>query len=177
VAIPPAHAELWRRIETHPFERDHALDFAARLARDHDWPRAFARAAIAEYARFCFLAATSATPMTPSEEVDEVWHLHLTYTRDYWDVWCGEVLRAPLHHDPTQGGPVEQARFREQYAATLAAYEDVFGPPPAEFWPATHERFAARPRFRALDTRAWAVLPRPSALWRGALWTKHGRET
>ena len=111
-----AEAALWARIRAHPFEHpDRALDFTRRLARDRDWSLAFARAAVEAYRQFCFLACTGREPVTPSEEVDEVWHLHLTYSRDYWEVWCGAVLRTALHHEPTSGGPVEDARYAHQY--------------------------------------------------------------
>ena len=159
----PALLALRARIEAHGFDPDHSLSFTARLARDHGWTPGAARAAVREYGRFCFLAVAAPHPVTPSEEVDEVWHLHLTYSRDYWDVWCRDVLRAALHHDPTQGGPAERQRFRAQYAATLHCYERFFGPPPEASWPATHERFGARPRFRTVDTARSVVLPRP---WR-----------
>ncbi|MGA3006129.1 MAG: hypothetical protein ABSE20_30925 [Acetobacteraceae bacterium] len=104
--------------------------------------------------------------MTPSEEVDEIWHQHLTYTRDYRDVWCGSVPGAPLHHDPTAGGPTQDRYFRARYAATLAAHERFFGPPAELYWPATHIRFAARPRFRTIDDSRWLALPRPAMIWR-----------
>jgi hypothetical protein len=159
---------LWGRIERHAFEREDALDFVKRLAREHQWTLDFSRRAILEYRRFCFLAVTGSTPVTPSEEVDEVWHLHLTYSRDYWENWCRRVLCKPLHHDPTRGGPTEQSRFRMQYAATLARYEQFFGPPGAEFWPATRDRFRPTPRFQMIDADAWLAIPRPAALWRRA---------
>ena len=162
----PAWRDLLTRIERHSFGPGDTLGFTRRLARDHGWAPAFAQSAVREYGRFCFLAVATPGPVTPSEEVDEVWHLHLTYSRDYWAVWCGQVLRTDLHHDPTKGGPAEQRRFRAQYAQTLAAYETFFGPPPPLFWPATHQRFAARPRFRVLDTRRAWLLPRPGALLR-----------
>ena len=152
------HRDLIGRIAGHAFESGDALDFTQRLAREHRWSAAFARGAVQEYGRFCFLAITSSNQVTPSEEVDEVWHLHLTYSRDYWTVWCPTVLQVPLHHNPTRGGPAEQTRFRAQYAATLAGYERYFGPPPAAFWPATHRRFGPAPRYAVLDThRNWAV--------------------
>ena len=162
----PATRALWERIERHDFEPGHALNFTRRLARDKDWTLPFAHAAILEYRRFCFLAVAAAAPVTPSEEVDEVWHMHLTYSHDYWDVWCATVLGGPLHHGPTQGGPVEQTRFREQYAATLAVYETFFGPPPETFWPATRARFRNPPKFRVIDTDRWIALPRFQELWR-----------
>ena len=156
---------LWARIAAHEFEAEGAiLTFAGRLARDHGWSSAQARAAIDEYRRFCFLAVRGLREVTPSEEVDEVWHQHLTYSRDYWKIWCHDVLRHDLHHGPTGGGPAESKRFAEQYAATLAAYEAWFGPPPPKFWPGTAERFG-RPRFLVVDRATHIVVPFP----RGAL--------
>lgn len=162
----PSLAALHERIEAHPFDPGTPLGFTRRLARDHGWPLTFARDAVREYGRFCFLAVAFPIPVTPSEEVDEVWHLHLTYSRDYWDVWCGTVLQAPLHHDPTPGGRAAQARFRAQYAETMALYEGFFGPPPEAFWPAAPRRFGARPRFRVVDGDAVLTLPRPGTLLR-----------
>ncbi len=114
------------------------------------------------YRRFCFLAVVSPTPVTPSEIVDEVWHQHLIYSRDYWTIWCGEKLRAPLHHDPTPGGPEAQMIYRRQYAETLALHERFFGPPNQELWPATHLRFAA-PRYQVTDRGRWFIIPKPIA--------------
>ncbi len=161
-AWTPPHRDLWRRIRAHDFEPAAAtLTFTGRLARDRGWRLDVARAAVEEYRRFCFLAAVSPVPVTPSEEVDEVWHQHLTYSRDYWTRWCREALRADLHHDPTAGGPAERRRYAAQYADTLARYEDWFGPPPAAFWPGTAARFG-RPRFRTVDRARTLVLPVPS---------------
>ncbi len=153
---------LWARIAAHDFEAPGAaLTFAGRLARDHGWGLAEARAAIDEYRRFCFLAVRAGHEVTPSEEVDEVWHQHLTYSRDYWHSWCRHVLRRDLHHGPTLGGPAESRRFAEQYAETLAAYEARFGPPPATFWPGTAERFGRHPAFQTINARTHLVLRRP----------------
>lgn len=159
----PAQRDLWDRVAGHPFERaDQELDFTRRLARDRGWSLAFARGAVREYRRFCFLAMVSDEPVTPSEEVDEVWHQHLTYSRDYWDVWCGQVLRRALHHEPTVGGSAEGRRYRAQYAETLARYESHFGPPDITYWPPAHRRFRARPRYRMVDADRVVILPRPA---------------
>jgi hypothetical protein len=165
-AWTPGLRDLWQRIECYDFDPAVDLSFTRRLARERTWSLPFARTAIREYRRFCFLAVALATPATPSEDVDEVWHLHLTYSREYWGVWCGQVLGAPLHHDPTRGGPAETNRFRTQYAATLAAYQRFFGPPDATIWPATHRRFRSMPRFRSVDRDRWFVVPRPRELLR-----------
>jgi hypothetical protein len=153
----PARQELWRRIELHDFEPDTPLNFTCRLAREHGWSLEHARAAIDAYRRFCFLAIVSPIPVTPSQAVDEVWHLHLIYSRDYWMIWCGQRLQAPLHHDPTPGGAEAQMVYRRQYAETLALHERVFGPPSPQLWPATHLRFGYKRSNRLMVPRlaAW----------------------
>src|SRR5689334_10928095 len=162
----PARQDLWQRIARHDFEPDTPLNFTRRLARDHGWSREQARAAVEAYRRFCFLAMVSPTPVTPSDVVDEVWHQHLIYSRDYWTRWCGKRLQAPLHHDPTPGGPEAQMIYRRQYAETLALHESFFGPPPEALWPATHLRFGP-PRYHVTDRRRWLIVPNPVA------WIRH----
>jgi hypothetical protein len=162
----PEREVLWRRIAQHDFEPDHPLNFTRRLARDKGWTLDFARGAVDEYRRFCFLTFAGAGVMTPSEEVDEVWHQHLTYTRDYWDIWCGAVLGRPLHHDPTMGGPDQAAHFRARYAETLRVYEMFFGPSPEIYWPATHVRFGRRTRYLTFDSYKWLRIPHPAIVWR-----------
>ena len=102
---PKLEVELWQRIAAFEFDPvDAALPFSRRLARDNGWSDAFAQRAVEEYRRFVFLAMVAGHPVTPSDEVDQVWHLHLCYTRSYWEDLCGEVLPRPLHHGPTRGG-------------------------------------------------------------------------
>lgn len=155
-------ATLWRRLVEHPFEcPEQGLDLTRRLAREQGWRIDEARAAVDEYRRFCFLAVVERAPMTPSEAVDEVWHLHLLHTQDYWLQFCPQVLGRPLHHGPTRGGRDEARRFRAQYADTLAAYERHFGPPPARWWPGHAARFADPARIRRVDRDRYWVLPKP----------------
>jgi uncharacterized protein (TIGR04222 family) len=116
--------------------------FLQRLARENSWDVAFARAAILEYKRFCYLQCSTDNALSPSRVVDQVWHLHLLYTRDYWRNFCPKVLRRDLHHQPAQGSAQEALGFREQYAQTLARYEAIFGTPNAIIWPNLQQRFA-----------------------------------
>lgn len=162
----PAHADCWGRIQAHLGSSEHhALDLAAVLVRKFRWSRDHAEAAVEEYRRYCFLAATNESGVSPSAEVDEVWHLHLQHTRDYWERFCPQVLRMSLHHEPGGRSRARDGVFRTQYADTLARYQQVFGPPPEAFWPGTVARFDAPPRFRAIDTRHAWVLRRPT-WWR-----------
>lgn len=138
------------------------LCFVDRLARENGWDAAYAMRVLTEYRRFIVLAATTLHPVTPSDEVDQAWHLHLTYTRSYWDDLCGELLGRPLHHGPNTGGDAEARRYRWQYAATLEAYRAAFSEPaPADIWPPVDRRFASR--FVRVDrTRHWLLAKRPA---------------
>ena len=139
---------------------DVAFPFSARLARENRWPRAFAVRAIEEYRKFCFLAVHAGHPVTPSDEVDQVWHLHLTYSGHYWDTLCRDTLETPLHHGPTEGGAAEDRKFHGWYDNTLASYRRYFGEPPKDLWPAAEERFDARHEFVRIDRRDVVTLDR-----------------
>lgn len=137
------------------------LSFANRLARENGWRPAYAARVIEEYKRFVFLAVTGGQEVTPSDAVDQAWHLHLTYTRDYWDRFCPEVLGCPLHHGPTAGGGGERQRHFEQYAATLRTYEAAFGSPaPADLWPSAAHLLIEAPKARRVLPGEAIILPR-----------------
>lgn len=138
-----ADTALWQAINAYDIDAaDAVLPFSRRLARDNKWSHAYALDVVAEYKRFVYLTCISGTVLTPSEDVDLVWHLHLIYTRDYWDRFCSGVLGRKLHHNPTQGGPREDAKFFDAYSGTLALYEREFGaPPPERIWPSPTRRF------------------------------------
>ena len=159
----------WHSLSSLDFDAaDVAFPFSARLARENRWPRAFAARAIEEYRKFCFLAVHAGHPVTPSDEVDQVWHLHLTYSRHYWDTLCRDALGKPLHHGPTEGGAAEDRKFRGWYDNTLASYRRYFGEPPKDLWPSAEERFDARHEFVRIDRRDVVTIDR-ALLKRGAL--------
>jgi hypothetical protein len=102
--------------------------------------------------------------VTPSDAVDQAWHLHLTYSRDYWQRFCPDVLGRELHHQPTEGGAGQQHLFFEQYAETLKSYETVFGHcAPADLWPSAARRLIDDPRARRVHPRDGFVMTRPRA--------------
>ena len=159
----------WNRLLSLDFDAaDAALPFSARLACDNDWSRGFAAKAIEEYRKFCFLAVHAGHPVTPSEEVDQVWHLHLLYSRNYWETLCRDTLETPLHHGPTEGGAAEGRKYHACYEDTLASYRRYFGEPPQKLWPAVRERFDERNDFVRLNRRDVVTLDR-ARLRRGGL--------
>jgi len=162
---------LWERLRDFDFDGGGApaaaerpvFPFTARLARENGWRPAHAARVVDEYRRFLFLAMASGHVVTPSDAVDQAWHLHLVYTRSYWDALCRDVLGRPLHHEPTRGGFAEAQRHAAQYRATLASYRRLFGEePPADIWPPPEGPPAADPRWRRVATaRTWIVPRRP----------------
>ena len=166
---PEDARDLWRRIEAHDLdEADVALPFSHRLARDNHWSRPYARRVLDEYRRFCFLACVSDGDVTPSDQVDQAWHLHLLYTRDYWGPFTEDVLRRPLHHGPTRGGPVEGRRYDDQYTRTRHSYLRWFGThPPPDIWPGSAERFSRDVRWVRVNRDDHWLVPKPGRV-RGA---------
>ncbi|MEM6328831.1 MAG: TIGR04222 domain-containing membrane protein [Planctomycetota bacterium] len=158
-------AGLWRRLSA--FELDDpaaSLSFSRRLARENGWSHPFAARVVDEYKRFVYLAMTAGHEVTPSDEVDQAWHLHLTYTRSYWGEMCGGVLGQPLHHGPTKGGQAEGARFEDQYQRTLDSYRHAFGEaPPADIWPPAERRFGDAAHFVRVNRRSTWLIDKP---WR-----------
>lgn len=135
------------------------LSFIDRLARENWWTKTYAERVFGEYLRFVYLAALGPNQVTPSDQVDQVWHLHLCYSDSYWRELCGEILEKQLHHGPTKGGHAEGERFEGQYDYTLARYEEVFGElPPNDVWPPVGARFDPEQKFVRVDlSRAWVI--------------------
>lgn len=134
---------LWKKLESFNLnEGGETFTFEMRLARENNWPSEYTNRVMTEYRRFLFLCASADHPCSPSDQVDQAWHLHLTYTRSYWTRLCGEILPQPLHHEPTKGGIQEDVKFDDWYERTLASYRIFFGSePPLDIWPPTHLRF------------------------------------
>ncbi|WP_299476692.1 hypothetical protein [uncultured Roseibium sp.] len=155
--------ELWKRIsECHPDDVEADFPFSRRLARDNGWSHDFALSVITEYQRFAYLSRMKSGMVTPSDEVDQAWHLHLTYTRHYWGVFK-DALGGALHHMPTKGGAGQAALFREAYQKTLDLYETEFGArPPEDTWPSPDVRFGRAPHFQRINTKDVWVVPKPA---------------
>ena len=117
-------AELYQRIQAFSLDDPDAnLAFSKRLARDNAWNAQYTQRVIEEYKKFTFLAVVAGHPVTPSDQVDQVWHLHLIYTHSYWEEFCPNVLQIPLHHGPTRGGRSEHNKFNDWYSKTDRIHE------------------------------------------------------
>jgi len=118
------------------------LTFAKRLSRENGWSLDYTNRVILEYKKFIFLCAISSTGITPSDPVDQAWHLHLTYTNSYWNKMCKGLLNKEIHHNPTKGGKKENEKFNIFYDSTREMYKSYFNEDqPTDIWHNNEKRF------------------------------------
>ncbi|MEE1898493.1 hypothetical protein V1389_09110 [Flavobacterium rakeshii] len=95
--------ELWDKISNFRLDDpDASFTFSARLARENGWTKEYTNSVIEEYRKFIFVCCVSKSSVTPSDPVNQVWHLHLTYTKSYWIDFCKNTLQREIHHKPTK---------------------------------------------------------------------------
>jgi hypothetical protein len=131
------HRSLWSAVQQFPLnDPNAAITFQRKLSAKQNWSPSYTEQVIEEYRKFIFLCCISPNGASPSQAVDEAWHLHLTYTQSYWIDLCKNTLNKDIHHHPSRGGDDEDHKHRDWYAETLTLYQSVFGsPPPIEIWP------------------------------------------
>jgi hypothetical protein len=158
---------LLERLEAwSPDDADSEFTFSQRLARENGWTREFTDRIVREYKRFLFLAVAAGHPVTPSDQVDQAWRLHLLYTRSYWLDLCPNILGVALHHGPTQGGEAEREKFDLWYQRTLSSYCKFFKKsPPADIWPRPSAHPAEEMAFARVNLSQKWLLPKPG-WWR-----------
>jgi hypothetical protein len=158
--------ELWQSINEFPLDITAAkLKFSDRLAKENNWTVAYTNNVITEYRKFLFLCCVTpkGTMITPSDAVDQAWHLHLTYTKSYWKDLCENTLKREIHHTPTQGGIEEGKKFENCYEHTFDLYREKFGTePPKNIWLDNEQRFAPD-NFVRINTKNYLLLQKP--LW------------
>ncbi len=157
--------DLYRRIRK--FELDDptsALMFTERLARENNWSHMYAIRACDEYKKFMFLLCIAPHPLTPSDQVDQVWHLHLLYTQSYWTDFCPNIIGRNIHHGPTKGGTAEVQKYDDLYTRTKVLYKETFGyTAPEDIWPENEVRFDAA-NFKRINTDDYWMIKKPKIL-------------
>lgn len=112
------------------------VKYSDKLQQTCHWTAPYTSRVIEEYRKFIFLCMALPRGASPSHDVDEAWHMHLTYTVNYWDGLCDKVLGKPLHHHPSRGGPTEKEKHISWYRETVKGYRYYFGEdPPRDIWP------------------------------------------
>ncbi|MES2617774.1 MAG: hypothetical protein V4613_07845 [Bacteroidota bacterium] len=124
---------LWDNISTFSFDIPQSeYGFSTRLAKENFWTQNFTSAAILEYKKFMYLAATSDMMVSPSEIVDTVWHQHLIFTQSYND-FCN-LIGKQIQHIPSTHNKVDFQRFKQAKERTSKLYEATFGAQPKGIW-------------------------------------------
>lgn len=127
---------LWIKLSAFQFDDPEAIyPFSAKLATEEKWTRDFALEVIDEYRKFLYLCCINPSGASPSLKVDAAWHMHLTYTRNYWQLLCKETLGREIHHNPSTGGSSQKTKYTDLYSDTWLQYKQVFGQePPDTIW-------------------------------------------
>ena len=144
------HPELWEQISQTPIGGNDAALFIKKLIKVFGHQR-LALDAIKQYKCFLYLAATQSSSVVPCLAVDEVWHLHLTFSHDYWQVWA-PLLKKELHHKPSKNS--NPTLFRN----TITLYQTEFG---LEQWQKAQKVWQWQPKHYLLTSIKW--------LWFGGL--------
>jgi uncharacterized protein (TIGR04222 family) len=136
--------DFYRRIQSYALDDpSHEMGFVWHLMRLTSWSRECCLRAMEEYKKFAFLAAVAGHSVVPSDQVDQVWHLHLLDSKAYWEDFCPNVLGLKLHHRPARGGSQERESMHRLYRVTIDRYRQFFGEPPLDLWPPADLRFGS----------------------------------
>src|SRR5687768_13476968 len=107
---------------------------AQRRNGDRLWNEERVERALVEYKQF--LALMHWYPeafLVPSEDIDEVWHVHVLNTSRY-QADCETIFGRFQHHSPSFGESEEvQAEHRKDRDETLKLFEESFGKVPQSY--------------------------------------------
>jgi hypothetical protein len=164
------HHELYQKIMDFPLDNTKSVtSFSARLARDNVWSLGYAEQVIEEYRRFLFLMIASEHKVSPSDQIDQAWHLHMMFSHNYWDEFCDKTVQKKLHHWPDEGG----GEYRDWYRMTINSYIGFFWLRlPENIWTDPDVRFKTRLCFIRIDREDNWVIPKLNvtdclkSLWR-----------
>jgi len=155
--------QLWDKISHFKIDDENSdFTFSKRLARENNWSLEYSKKVMDEYKKFIFLCCVTKTGVTPSDQVDQAWHLHLTYTKSYWIDFCKNTLEKEIHHNPTKGGKTEAIKFDDFYSKTKTDYRTYFKEePPIEIWPNNENRFSEID-FKRVNTQKNWIIKKPT---------------
>lgn len=111
--------------------RDIEIDetLVERVMKENLWTKEYTMRVIEEYKKFLKLTLTY--EVAPSYEIDQVWHTHILYTRDY-RITCKNLGMDYIDHNPVVKGGWVKA---DPYPNTKKVYEKVYGKePPKDIW-------------------------------------------
>jgi hypothetical protein len=156
---------LWDRISRYDLEGiAGAVSFSSRLAQANSWSNNYAKDVIQEYKKFIYLCCLNDKNLSPSDAVDQAWHLHLLYSKEYWNKFCPDVLEQELHHRPSQGGDKEVSYHQQGYEKLQKLYFEEFKMMPSkEVWPEYASMFSDEIHMARINIRDYWFFLLPKA--------------
>jgi len=125
--------QRWTQVLDFDLDFPHSeYGFSTRLAHENHWTIQFTQAALHEYKKFMYLAATADEMVSPSAIVDIVWHQHLLFTQSYTD-FC-RLLGKKIEHIPSTHNRAEAEQFKIAAGRTKSLYVENFGVWPKSIW-------------------------------------------
>lgn len=99
------------------------------IDREH-WNEKDAAEAVRRYKNFLVLIAKYPDHLlAPAPDMDEAWHTHILFTREYTQA-CEEIFGGYLHHTPAQSSrPEEKERMETAQQHTADLYQKEFNEP------------------------------------------------
>ena len=97
-------------------------DITRKVALRKGWDDSYAADVEREYLRFIRLHTSNpGVPVSPSDDIDEVWHEHILNTRAYTE-FCAKEFGGYMHHDPVGLG-----EELHDLSPTLELYKSTYG--------------------------------------------------
>ena len=97
------------------------------------WSKDYLNRTITEYKKLMYLAAVYRN-IAPSDPIDQVWHQHILYTKDY-RTFCERYMGFFLNHNPERFNFSPKSDDVDIYKITLDYYRKEFNQePPLDIW-------------------------------------------
>ena len=78
-----------------------------------------------EYKKYLLMCEVGAQPVSPSGQVDHVWHIHQTFTKQYRRD-CLQFFGRVLQHRPASGGNEDSLTMKDSWEYTVSLYKALF---------------------------------------------------
>jgi hypothetical protein len=115
-------------------------NFLIYFALDHLLSLKEVKAYFKEYLKFMLLISQIEQPICPSEQVDQVWHYHLTFVEEYSQFSLKFFHFKVLSHKPYESHE-DTENLKEIYSKTLDLLEKQSGFLENKIWPTSDTRF------------------------------------
>lgn len=97
-----------------------------RIVKGLKWELEEAEEAVRKYKNFLMLRCLyPELSIIPTRAIDEAWHSHILYTREYTQD-CQRIFGKYMHHNPATDEEAEHNIMDENYTLTLRLYEKHF---------------------------------------------------